>query len=177
MVGYRWTCNACSASNEANTDICAQCGCLATSSSDDIAKHIDPEGYKKKEAEKIYEASLARFLFLPFFLVLFALTGRLEMLGLLIISAVTSIRADIELIKFNFSNMWFRRTFLTMSALLTLLIFARIDFISDDISFVGWIAFGIVLLLVTTYYILFKSRRGKELFDRYYQKNGSYQAV
>ncbi|MBU0913475.1 MAG: zinc finger Ran-binding domain-containing protein [Gammaproteobacteria bacterium] len=173
MVGYRWTCNACSASNEANTDICAQCGCSATASGDDIARHIDPEGYKKKEAEKIYEASLARFLFSPFFLVLFALTGRLEMLGLLIISVVISVRANIELIKFNFSNMWFRRTFLTISALLTLLIFARIGFISDDSSLVGWIAFGIVLLLVITYYILFKSRRGKELFDRYYQKNGS----
>jgi hypothetical protein len=173
MVGYRWTCNACLASNEANIDICAQCGCSATASSDDIAKHTDPEGYKKKEAKKTYEASLARFLFLPFFLVLYTLTGQLEMLIFLIVSVVISVRANIELIKFYFSNMWFRRTFFTISALLTLLIFARIDFIADDSNLVGWFAFGIVLLSVMTYYILFKSKRSKELFDMYYKKNDS----
>lgn len=173
MVGYRWTCNACSASNEVNTDTCARCGCSATASSDDIAKHVDPERYKKKEAEKIYQASLTHFLFLPFFLVLFSFTGRLEMLALFIFSIIVSVGTNLKLIKFHFSNMWFRRRFIALSALLALLMFTRIVFISDDSSLVGWFAVGIVVLLVITYYVLFKSRRAKELFDMYYKQMDS----
>ncbi|WP_163131045.1 hypothetical protein [Agarivorans sp. Alg241-V36] len=170
MVGYRWTCQACESGNEANLDKCAFCGCPANAGSEDIEKHTNPEGFKKKKAKEQYSNSLFIYFFIPFFAAIYALNGRYESLLLLIgITAVISIK-NIKLLRHIWSDNWARTTLISISSLFLISILVRIFIIPDNSPFVWWSALFYFLLAPSSFYYFFSSQNGKRVFREYYTK-------
>ncbi|MBF7074578.1 hypothetical protein ISG33_14325 [Glaciecola sp. MH2013] len=173
MVGYKWTCNACSSSNEAGVDVCAQCGCHATASSDDIDRHRDPEGHRRRKLKQGYEKKLTSLLFLPLAILIFLVNGRLELLLLAILVLVASMKFNSELFKFLFSESFLTKSLLISSGTISLLLLLRVFFIPNDSVYIWIPVFGFAMTTLITYYALFKSTRGEKAFEKYFQQNDS----
>jgi len=56
MINYRWTCQACDATNQPDQVNCTNCGCSSTANADEVLKYADPVGYEfvmlEREVEK-----------------------------------------------------------------------------------------------------------------------------
>ncbi|MDT0593222.1 hypothetical protein [Glaciecola petra] len=169
MVRYNWTCNACGLGNEPNSSICKNCGCEAGASAEEVEKHNDPEGFKKKQFKNSFQKDLGQLLFLPFSIVLVTFTGRLVFAALIILSIFSLLKFQKKLLSFIFSDLWLRKVIMAASIGMALLLMVRIVFIPDDSVLVIWLSVGIVLGLAIAYLLLFKTSKGKLAFERYYQ--------
>lgn len=172
MVGYNWKCNACGIGNEHNSSICQNCGCEAGASAEEVEKHNNPEGFKKKQFKNSFQKDLGQLLFLPFSIVLVTFTGRLVFAALILVSIFTLLKFQKKLLSFIFSDLWLRKVILAASIGMALLLMVRIVFIPDDSVLVIWVSVGIVLGVSITYFLLFKTKKGMLAFERYY-KDGS----
>lgn len=172
MVGYEWTCNACSATNPADINVCNKCGCSATASSDEIDKHLDPDGYNRQQAKEKFSKKLTGLLFFPFFLLVFAISGRAELLLLCLFSLGINVKTNHMLLKAIWNDLWFRNALIVSSLFLVTVILSR-SFLTINNSNFGWYMLAWVVVLIVIYYVLFKSRPAKKFFERYYQENGN----
>ncbi|MEI8640442.1 hypothetical protein P4S68_02585 [Pseudoalteromonas sp. Hal099] len=98
MKGYRWTCNACSVGNASNETHCSKCGCSATAGTEDIEKHKNPEGFKKRKTIEEYKKQLLPLLFSPFFLVIYMHNGKFEIALLLFVAVAFIITKNLKLL-------------------------------------------------------------------------------
>jgi hypothetical protein len=170
MVGYKWTCQACQAGNEPNLDKCEICGCPASAGAEDIEKHTNPEGFKKKKAKEQYSNSLFIYFFIPFFAAIHAVNGRFESLIILLgIAAVVSFK-NIKLLTHIWSDNWARPSLITISTLFLASILVRIFLIPDNSDLVWWSALFYFLLAPFSFYYFFNSKNGKRVFSEYYSK-------
>ncbi|MDI5831560.1 zinc finger Ran-binding domain-containing protein [Shewanella xiamenensis] len=170
MASYRWTCNACEAVNEPKSTYCSKCGCSATAGSEEIEKHINPEGFKKKKAKKEYIDSLYIYFFIPFVAALYFFSGRYESLLLMLGITLAISFKNIQLLKHIWSDSWARNTMAFFSSALLLLLLARMFIIPDGSELVSWGFFTYFVLNIIQYFYFFKSSRGVAVFDSYYKK-------
>ena len=94
MVGYRWTCNACHTGNSPDADLCTKCGCFATADSEEIDKHLDPQGYEKQIQKRHFGKKLLWLVNIPVVGFLYLLGGQLNFLLLLFLSITVAFRAN-----------------------------------------------------------------------------------
>ncbi|WP_221076975.1 zinc finger Ran-binding domain-containing protein [Agarivorans aestuarii] len=170
MVGYRWTCNACGMGNEPHLSNCSSCGCSATAGSEEIEKHIDPEGFKKKIAKKKYMDILFFYFFIPMLSIIYVLSGKLESLVFLILIVSVSLTKNYKLLMHIFSDIWARNTALMFSGSYASLMLVRVFVIPNNSELVNWLAFMIGVLPIAFYFYFFKSQKGVQVFNRYYEK-------
>jgi hypothetical protein len=170
MSGYRWTCQACQAGNEPNLDRCEFCGCPANAGSEDIEKHINPEGFKKKKAKEEYSNSLFIYFLIPFFAAIHVVNGRHESLIILLgITAVVSVK-NIKLLTHIWRDVWARNSLITISSLFLVSILVRIFIIPDESPLVWWSALFYFILAPSSFYYFFNSKNGKRVFSEHYAK-------
>lgn len=170
MASYRWTCNACGSGNEPDTTHCSKCKCSATAGAEEIEKHKNPEAFRKKKSYKSYESYTTVLVALPVFLIIYAVNRNFETLALLIVSTALSGIIQFKLIALLWRTLWARLTILTSATLLTLILSVRVFFIEDESDLV-WLSVVLLVSVMTyTYYSLFKSQRGKLLFEEYYNQ-------
>lgn len=170
MVGYRWTCQACESGNEPHLDKCAFCGCPANAGSEDIEKHNNPEGFKKKKAKEEYSKSLFIYFLIPCFAAIYAVNGRYESL-LLTFGVTTAVSfKNIKLLSHIWRDNWARTSLITISSLFLALILVRMFFIPDNSGLVSWLVLSNFLLGSLSYHYFFKSKNGKRVFSEYYSK-------
>lgn len=170
MSGYRWTCQACQAGNEPNLDKCEFCGCPANAGTEDIEKHKNPEGLKKRKAKEQYSNSLFIYFFIPFFAAIHAVNSRYETLIILLgLTAVFSVK-NMKLLIHIWNDHWARNTLITISSLFLASILIRIFIIPNDSPLVWWSALFYFLLAPSSFYYFFNSQNGKRVFSEYYAK-------
>ncbi|MBO9492004.1 hypothetical protein J7384_16710 [Endozoicomonas sp. G2_1] len=170
MSGYRWTCQACQTGNEPNFDQCQFCGCPANAGSEDIEKHINPEGFKKKKAKEQYSNSLFVYFFIPFFAAIYAVNGRHESLVILLGMAVVVTINNIKLLTHIWNDRWARNSLIVIASLFLASILVRIFIIPNNSPLVWWSALFYFLLAPSSFYYFFYSRNGKRVFNEYYSK-------
>ena len=171
MASYRWTCNACGSGNEPETTHCSKCECSATAGAEEIEKHKNPEAFRKKKAYKSYESYTTILVAFPAFLLFYSVTRSFVVLILLVISAVLSGVIQFKLLALLWRTRWARITIVTSATFLTLMLSIRVFFIEDESNLVWLIVFLNLMVMAFCYYSLFKSQRGKLLFEEYYNKN------
>jgi hypothetical protein len=172
MIDYEWTCNACSVSNPRTTDICLSCRCSATASSEEIEQHIDPEGYKKKQASKQLTNKVATLLYFPCFLIVFAINGRLEILLVALAVLAFSLKSNWFLIETVWKSTWYRNALVISSIYIFVFVFLRI-FLNELNIAVGIYVVIWLFSILAIYYMLFKSQHAKGFFEEYYRQNDS----
>ena len=171
MKGYRWTCNACSVGNAPNETHCSNCGCSSTAGTEDIEKHKNPEGFKKRKTIEEYKQQLLPLLFSPFFLVIYMHNGKFEIALLLFVSVVFLITKNIKLFLYIVNDKKAKNILITFTCTLLLFILTRIYLIPDNSSAVGW---GVLFYFIFTFGFMFyftKGKRFNNLLDKFYQKS------
>ena len=172
MVSYKWKCNACDKSNSEESTSCVYCGCKAGASVEEVQRHIDFESFEQEKARNLFEKEITKFLFLPFSVLVVVFSGRFEFIALVIGSLFITLKYQKKIIAFIFSDPWLKKVMLIASSSMVGIMLVRIFLISDNSDLVIWISFGLMLLIASTFYLLFKSKKGNESFMRYY-KDGS----
>ena len=125
LVGYKWRCTACDRTNESDTSVCGTCGCAAGASVEEIERHLNPDKIRMDKARNTFDKKLTQLLFLPFGAVIFSLTGRLEILAVLVLSLLFLFKTQSSFISFIKSEKWLRNVPISCSSLLVILIASR----------------------------------------------------
>ncbi|WP_077343649.1 hypothetical protein [Pseudocolwellia agarivorans] len=171
MKGYRWTCNACSVGNASNETHCSLCGCSATAGTEDIEKHKNPEGFKKRKTIEEYKKQLLPLLFSPFFLVIYMHNGKFEIALLLFVAVAFIITKNLKLLLYISTDKKAKTMLITFSCTLLLFILTRIYLIPDNSSAVGW---GVLFYFTFTFGFMFyftKGKRFNNLLEQYYKES------
>jgi len=169
MPDFKWTCNSCSHVNLPSIDKCSECGLSAYASAEEIELHAIPGAYEKKKAIKKYQDAIVPFIFLPSLIATYIVNGQLGVLVVAILLLITLLYRNSAFLTHAMKSKWVLVTSCLWFFSLFILMFIRREYVPIWGNGAGYLASLSILFNALGFYYLFKSKRGKELFDNYHE--------